>query len=325
LGTTGFSHEVYGKTGPVKLSFSVMWPVGHPIAVHSEEWANEIFKRTNGRVKVTVFESGSLTSPDKSYDGVVKGISAIGASAMGYTRGRFPLTEVTDLPFGYTTGLIATKTVNAFYKKFKPKEFDNVKVLYFHAHGPGILHTKKPVTKLEDLKAMKIRSTGLSAKIVEALGAVPVAMHMNDTYDALRKGVVDGSFAPIASLWGNKWGELIKYSIEDFGYAYTTGFFVVMNKAKWNALPADVQKIIESINEEFIPKGGKAWDDYDKLGRDYTLKLGNKITQLTKEESERWAKAVRITLDDYVKDMNKKNLPGDEALKFCFDYLKKNQ
>ena len=65
-----------------------------------------------------------------------------------------------DLPLGYKSGYAATKLINAYYEKFKPKEFDETKVLYLHAHGPGILTTKKAVYKLEDLKGMKIRSTG---------------------------------------------------------------------------------------------------------------------------------------------------------------------
>jgi len=62
---------------------------------------------------------------------------------------------------------------DGFAKTMAPKELDDVKVLYIHAHGPGLLHTQKPVATMEDLKGMKIRSTGLSAKVVEALGGVP--------------------------------------------------------------------------------------------------------------------------------------------------------
>ena len=91
---------------------------------------------------------------------------------------------------------------------------------------------------------MKIRCTGLAAKIVEALGGTPVAMPMGETYDALSRGVVEGSLAPMESLKTWKWGEVVKFTTEDYGAAYTTGFFVVMNKAKWNALSPDIRTII---------------------------------------------------------------------------------
>jgi TRAP-type transport system periplasmic protein len=217
--------------------------------------------------------------------------------------------------------------INEYYNKFKPKEFDGTKVMYLHGHGPGLLHTKRrdEVNRLEDLKGMKIRCTGMAAKIVAALGAIPVAMPMGETYDALSRGVVDGSMAPQESLFGWKWGEVVRYTTEAFGAAYSTAFFVVINKDKWNTLPRDAQQIIEKVNVEWIEKTGKGWDEIDKQGRDYTLKLGNKINSLSKEEDEKWAKAVRPLLDDYVKNMKDKGLPGEEALKFCLDQLKKLQ
>ncbi|OPY75997.1 MAG: Lactate-binding periplasmic protein precursor [Syntrophorhabdus sp. PtaU1.Bin058] len=317
--------SAFSQAQTFKLTYSHFWPVGHQVTESLAEWAKEIEKRTNGRVKTVMFPGGTLTPADKCYDGVVKGISTVCSSALSYTRGRFPLMEVSDLPLGYKTALAAAKLSNAVYKKFQPKELDDVKVMFFHATGPTILHTKKPVRKLEDLKGMKIRTTGLGAKIITALGATPVAMPMGDTYDALSKGVVEGSTAPIASLEGFKWGEVVKYTTENFGTAFTTVFFVVMNKKVWNSMPPDIQKTIEQVNEEWVEKIGKIWDKYDQAGRNFTLKLGNTIIPLSKEEDARWAKKVRTTLDDYVKVTNAKNLPGNEVLNFSLDYLKKIQ
>jgi TRAP-type C4-dicarboxylate transport system substrate-binding protein len=218
----------------------------------------------------------------------------------------------------------ATRLINRYYQQFKPKEFGEVKVLYLHAHGPGILHTKTAVHKLEDLKGMKIRSTGLSSKVVSALGGVPVAMPMGETYDALKRGMVEGSMAPMESLEGWKWGEVVKYTTESFGSAYSTGFFVVMNKEKWNALSPEIQKVIEKIDVEWVGKTGSLWDEIDKSGRAFTLRLGNQVISLSQEENERWAKAVRPLLDDYVHNMQSKGLPGQETLRFCLQELGKN-
>jgi TRAP-type transport system periplasmic protein len=314
----------YGQTKPVEFSYSIFFPAPHKQTVLAGEWAREVEKRTNGRVKITLFPGGTLTPADKCYDGVVKGISDIGMSVLGYTRGKFPLTEVIDLPLGYKSGVSATALINKYYERFKPKEFDEVKVLYLHAHGPGILHTKKPVSKLEDLKGLRIRSTGLSAKVVAALGGTPVAMPMGETYDALKRGMVEGSMAPIESLEGWKWGEVVKSTTESFGSAYSTGFFVTMNKDKWNALPPDLQKTIEKVNGEWAEKSGKLWDDIDKSGKAFTQRAGNQIISLSKEEDQRWAKAVSPILEDYKQQMKQKGLPGEETLKFCLDELKKN-
>lgn len=319
------SPAVVRAADPVKLNYSIFFPAPHKMTVLATEWAQEIEKRTNGGVKITVFPGGTLTPADKCYDGVVNGISDIGFSVLAYTRGKFPLTELTDLPLGIKSGVVATRLINAYYQKFKPTEFDDVQVMYFHGHGPGLLHTKKAVNTLDDLKGMKIRCTGMAAKIVTALGGVPVAMPMGETYDALSRGVVDGSMAPQESLQGWKWGEVVKYTIENFGSSYSTGFFVVMNKEKWKSLSPDAQKMIEAVNSEWIEKTGRLWDDIDKQGREFTLARGNQIIPLSKEEDQKWAQQVRPILDEYVANMKAKNLPGDAALSFYLEELKKLQ
>lgn len=307
------------------LRFSNFFPQPHKNSLLMEQWCKEVEKRTNGKVKINYYPGGTLTPAPQTYDSVVKGIADIGESVLGYTRGKFPLSEVVDLPLGIKSGYVASKLADAYYKKFTPKEFDEVKVMYLHAHGPGILHTRKPVRTLEEMKGMKIRASGLVTKIVQALGGAPVGTPMGETYDVLSKGVADGAMAPYEALEGWKWGEVIKYSTEDWSAAYTDMMFVVMNKAKWNALPPDVQQTIAKINEEWVDKQGRTWDEIDKAGKDFTLKLGNQIITLTKQEDARWAQRVRPLLDDYLKAMKEKNLPGSDALKFCQDFLKANQ
>ena len=310
----------------ITLNYANFFPAPSPHSVLAEQWGKEIEKRTNGRVKITFFHGGTLAPAAQIYDSTVQGIADMGFSVLGYTRGKFPLTEVIDIPLGLKTGVTATKLINAYYKKFQPKEFDEVKVLYLHAHGPGLIHTtKKPIAKLEDLKGMKLRGAGLQAKIILALGAAPVGTTMPETYDVLRTGVAEGALAPFMALKDFRWGELTKYSIENYGSSYSVGFFVVMNKNKWNALPADIQKVFTQVSEEYTDKVGALWDQTDKDGIAFIKSKGVTILPLSKEEDARWAAAVRPLLDDYVAAMKAKGLPGDQALKFCQDFIKANQ
>ncbi len=311
------------QAATTNLTYSIFFPPTHGQAKAGQAWAKEVEKRSSGRIKITVFSGGTLTPADQCYDGVVKGISDIGMSCFAYTRGRFPVMEALDLPLGYPNGRVATRVVNDFYKKFKPKELEGVKVLYIHAHGPGLLHTKTPVRSLEELKGMKIRSTGLSSKIVSSLGGVPVAMPQGDTYEAIQKGVVDGTFTPIETLKGWKQAEVIKCTTECYGVGYTTAMFVVMNLKKWNALPADVQKIMEDISNEWIGVHGKAWDDLDAEGRNFSKSLGNQIIPLTKAENARWKKAVKPIISDYTKTTTAKGLPGKKAVTEAENLIKR--
>jgi len=303
------------------LNFASFFPPENKVSLLMVDWCKEVEKRTNGRVKVTYFAGGTLAPAVQIYQAVIKGIADIGLSFMGYTWGRFPLSEVIEQPIGYKSGYMGTKLANEFYKKFKPKEYDDTKVLFLHTSPPHLLFTKKPVNTLEDLRGLKIRT---NSPVAKALGAVQVGMPMSDAYDALSKGVVQGIIGPYEPMKGFRLAEVVNHSIE-YGSAFVGGAFVVMNKGKWNAFPADIQKTIEELDVEYIEKLGRLWDDYDKEAKDYFIEKGGKIIVLPKAEADRWAKAVRPVLDDYLKDMKSKGLPGDEALKFCVDYLKTHQ
>ncbi|HON84607.1 MAG TPA: TRAP transporter substrate-binding protein [Syntrophorhabdaceae bacterium] len=324
FGISIFSPPLAFSQNTVKLNYANFFPPTHKNSICVEEWIKEVEKRTNGAVKINYYPANTLVPANQSFDAVLKGIADIAMSCFSYTRGRFPMMEVIDLPLGYRDGIQATKLINAYYKKFRPKELDNVKVMYLVAHGPGILHTKKPVNKLEDIRGMKIKTTGTTAAIVKALGATPVALTMPDTYDALRTGIVEGILAPVETLQGWKHGELVKATIQNFGSSYTIGTFVVMNKAKWNALPDNIKNIIEKINSEWEYKQGKTWNDIDMEAYEYIKKRGNQIIRLSKEEDARWAEKVHPLLQEYVKEKKAMGLPADEALKFCIDFLKKN-
>lgn len=301
---------------PIELSYSNFFPPTHIQAKLGIEWGNEIEKRTNGKVKFSHFPGGALLKGPAIWDGVVKGITDVGMSVLAYTRGRFPSSETIDLPMGYPNAVAATKIFNDFYKKYKFKEFDEVEVMYLFAHGPGILHSKKEVHKMEDLKGLKIRSTGTSAAVTKALGAVAVSMPQGATYEALQKGVVEATWVPVEAMKGWKQGEVVKYTIECYSIGYSQGFFVAMNKNKWNSLPKDVQQVIREVSEEWIAKTADAWDESDKEGRKFCLSLGNEFIKLSDQESKRWAEAVQPVFEEYIQAAEKKGLPGREYVDF---------
>jgi len=306
-----------------KLTYSTFFPPTNHQSKLADAWCKEVEKRTNGAVKIEYYPGQTLTKAPQCYDGVVEGISDIGFSVLAYSRGRFPVMAAVDLPLGYKTAAQATSTANAVYDKFQPKEFDDVEVMYFHGHGPGLLFTtEKPVKSLADIKGLKIRSTGNSAKLVKALGGTPVAKSMSENYQLLQKGVVDGSMHPIESNKSFKLGEVCKFGTDDFDVAYTTVFFIVMNKDKWASLDADTQKIIRELNKEWAVKHAQAWDEADVAGRQFLIEKGGQIISLSAEESAKWVEAAKPVLDGYVDMANKKKLDGSAILEFTQSTLK---
>ena len=297
------------------FTYSNFFPPSHIQSKLAKAWCEEVEKRTDGKVKITYYAGSSLTKPSQTYDAVVNQSADIGMSCILYTRGRFPLMDVINLPFGNPSGKFATAAFNELYDELDPQGFSDTKVMYLHAHGPGLIHTKeKAVHSMEELAGMKIRSGGPVAEIVKALGATPVSMPMPETYQALQKGVVEGACYPEETNKGWKMAEVVDYTIACYDTAYSTGFYVVINKEKWNALPADAKKTIEQINAEWAQKHGKAWDTSDYEGVRYTLSLGNSIIGIDKDEAAKWKEAVQPVFDKYLKATEKRGVPGEKAL-----------
>lgn len=318
------STSVLAQEKAMKLRLSTFWPPQHPFTKLLGEWGKDVEKATSGRITVTVFAASTLSPPMQVYDNTVKGVVDVGANLLAYSPGRLPLSEVLQQPLGYRNGYQGSKLANAYYKKFKPKEFDDVQVMFLHGAAPGFIFTKNPVKSTADVKGLRIKANAENADIVRNLGASPVTMPVTETYDALSRGVVDGCLFPLEALQGFKIGEVVKTVIENYGVSYLTSMYVIMNKSKWNAIsPAD-QKAIEKINDEYNEKFGKKWVELDNSAIAFAKGKGVTFLPVSKEDEAATAQKMKPILDAYVKIAKSKGLPGDEALKFCEDFLKKN-
>ena len=316
----GGAAAVQAKT--TKLTYANFFPPFHGQSQLAESWCKEVEKRTGGAVKIDYYPGSTLAKAPQIYDAVAQGIADVGMTVLAYSRGRFPIVGAVDLPMGYPDGVTATKVANAVLQKFDPKEFNDTKVMYLHAHGPGYIHTvKDPVASMDDLAGEKIRSTGMSTILVKALGASPVAQSMRDAYQSLQKKVVDGCAHPLEANKGWKLGEVVKYCVAESSVAYTTAMIVTMNKDKWAMLTPDQQKIISEINAEWMVKHGQAWDDIDAAGKAYFIEKGGQVLTLDSAEAKRWQDAVRPELMKYADKLNKKGLQGTEVVNFILNTL----
>jgi len=304
----------------IKLSFSTMFPSRHMHGVIAQSFADVIKERTNGRVEITVYTGGSLTSAPKCYHGVVKGISDIGGSCPLYVEGRFPASELFELPHYVPNAWVNCQVYNDFYQHFKPKEFDDVHVLYLHGPGHAVLQSaKRKVRKPEDLKGMSVRASGTSANVIDAWGGTPRTMPMGEVYEALAKNVVEANFAYVETLKGYQHGEVVKY-VTKFPVSCSSAQFVVMNKKKWESLPEDIQKIFTETSEEFVNYQGQAWNYIDAEGLKYFLSLGEgrEYIEIPQEERPVWQELVTPIMDKYTEEKTAMGLPVKEYM----DYIK---
>jgi TRAP-type transport system periplasmic protein len=299
----GFSVSSFAAE-TIKLKFANYYHPSHRNAVVASQFCDEIKKRTNGRVEIAYFPGGTLATHPKMFQAVSTGVADIGLANLAATRGRFPVMEAMDLPYGFPSGWVSTHVANDFYNKYKPKEFDSVHVLYFNACGPNVVFTSKtPVRKLEDMRGVKLRAVSRVADIVKALGGTPMPIEMADIYESLNKGVVEGSYGPIEQILGYKLGGIVKYATPPLQVGSVFTFYVVMNKAKWESLPADVKKIFTEVAAEWAEKQGVTWNEIDRESIEYFTKSGGQLIYLSDQEGAKWKKAVEPVFADYKKDM----------------------
>ena len=292
---------------PIKLKSANYLPTTHPMSALGAWFCDEIKKRTNGRVEITYYPGGTLLSPVKMYDGVVTGIADMGMSHISYTRGRFPVMEVFENPLGFPNGWVATQVTTDFYEKFKPKDWNEVHPLYINTSGPLLILTvSKAIKTLEDMKGVKIRATGQMSEVIKALGGIPMPLEMPDVYDSMRRNVIEGTTNDLSTLKYWKFSEVNKYVTADWqlGTGYT--FYFVMNKDKWAALPADIQKIFTEVALETKEKQALLWNTMDIEGAEVFKAAGGQTFFLTDAEAARWVKAVEPVLNGYKKSMTGK-------------------
>lgn len=298
---------------PVKLKFANYFPPTHMNSVMMGKFCEELNKKLAGKVELTQYAGSTLLAAPKMAAGVVSGIADLGLSNLSYTRGRFPVMEIMELPLGFPSAWIAGHVANDFYQKFKPKDFDQYQVLMFSTSPINVIQTlKKQVKSLEDLKGLKLRGTGRLGDIVKALGATPIPIETPDLYDSLKRGVIEGALLPIETLKGFKTGELMKFSTASWKVGSAYCFYVVMNKDKWNSLAPEVQKIILDYSLEFKESWAAAWNNIDLEGKDFFLKQGGQIIALSDTESARWVKAAEPVIADYKKDLISKGHKAEE-------------
>jgi TRAP-type transport system periplasmic protein len=302
------------STEKIELNYANFFPPTNWHSILAQLWCDEIEKQTNGRVEITYYPGGTLAGGSKIADAVETGIADIGMSCTAYTVGRFPATELIDMPHAYPNGWTATMTANDYLNKFQLPEWDKVHLLYFHAHGPSVIFTTdKPVRKLEDMTGLVLRSTGIGAKIVEALGGSGYAGSQGEAYDLMSKGTVDGSYTPREVLKGWNQAEIVKYVTDTKAIGSTAGFYICMNNDKWNALPSDIKDIFTQVSEEWVGNHAMVWTAYDKVAIDYFLTFPDReVISLDDAETAKFVAAAQPALAAYLAERGDKGLPVDE-------------
>jgi TRAP-type C4-dicarboxylate transport system substrate-binding protein len=279
-------------------------------------WADEVNRKAGGRVKVEIFGAGSAYGQAaRQYDQVVNGVVDIANGLRAIPAGRFPKMSIIEMPFLVNSADAATRTLWAMYPKYFADEFKDVKVLVLHAHNGALIHSRsKPIKTMEDLHGMRIRSPGAVVnEFLKALGAEPVGMPPTQIYESLQKGVIEGVATTWELLQSAKLAEVTKYHLD--ANLYVASFYFVMNKQRYEGLPADVRKAIDETSGDWlVERFGGWWDKWDELGREAAMARGNVTNKLSKEERARWEKQAQPAIEAWLDRMEKEGAPNAREL-----------
>ncbi len=296
-------------------------------------WADKVEADSNGRIKVERYAAMSLGgTPPELMDQAIDGVADIVWTVVGYTPGRFPSTEVFELPFMVEDARAASY---AYWKMFeshmKDGEFKDVHILGTWVHGPGMFHTNKPVEHPADLQGMNIRGgSRLVNQLLELVGATPVGMPVPAVSEALSKGVLDGTTIPWEVTFALKVPELVKNHTEFEGPAlYNLTFVLAMNNDVYNGLPDDLKAVIDQNSGlDFSVFAGGTQSDADGPARQVAVDLGNNIITIAESDTGEWRDLVAPIYDTWIEDMKGKGIDGqaliDEARALMAEYEANN-
>lgn len=298
----------------ITLKYAFFAPAGTFPGKQMTHWAEEVNKRTNGKVKVETYPGGSLLGAREMWDGVTMGVTDIGLSAPSYDPGRFPLTSGMALPLGFENATEASRVLWEVTNEFQPKEFENFKVLAMFTSEPGHIQSKEPVRNLEDLANMRLRATGSGVPVIEALGGSAVGMSMPDVPQAVQTGVIDGTMTSREVLRDFRLAENLKY-VTEYPMVVST-FAAVMDKKKWDALPDDVKKVLNELGDEMHAWTGRYHDEENVNGAlEWAQKeQGLTILTLSDEETARWDAKMAPIVDEWIAATEAKGLPGKKYI-----------
>ncbi|MEM1386640.1 MAG: TRAP transporter substrate-binding protein [Pseudomonadota bacterium] len=279
-----------------------------------EAWGAAVSEASGGEVSVTVFPAQTLGKAPAGYDNAKNGVADIAWTLQGYTAGRFPLTQVIELPGLFDTAAVGSCALQKLYDSGAlDAEYTETKPLFFHVHAPGHIHSKdKPVTTVADLKGMKIRRpTAVIGTLLSELGAEPVGMPAPTIYENLERGVIDGYMLPWEAVTSFRADEITGFHTE-FGF-YSSAFIATMNQAAYDRLSDAGKKAVdENTGMKWALVAGKGFDASD--ARAYPkIESSGEIYQIPEAELAEWQAAADRATALYLAELDEAGLPGTET------------
>ncbi len=298
-----------------KFELKLAYYVGdqHAMSKWLIKWSDKLAEDSGGRITVKRFPGSQMGPVQQHYDLARTGQADVSWLLHGATPGRFPLTELIQLPYLVGSAEIGIKVLNdrELRAKYLDAEHKGVKVLLLFTHQPGNVHTtKKAIRSADDMKGLRLRfSSPTIRELVAALGGTPVGVQATEQVEQLQKGTIDGTFIDYGGAGiAFKMAGVVKYTTEM--YSFVSSFGLVMNEGFWNKLPPDLQELVAKSVAGVEKEVGEAWDGLDAIGKKLLVDAGGEPIRLSPAEQARFRKIGAQVAEARVNELEAKGQPA---------------
>lgn len=301
-----------------------------PNARFLKPWADKVMADSKGRIKVEIYPAMGLGGkPPELVNQVRDGIVDIIWTVHGFTPGRFPLTEVFELPFINADPVTMAKAMMEMYSTHLKEEYKDYQVLGLWTHAGQLLHSNKAVRKADDFKGLTVRTSGQGGTLfLEAMGATPIQAPITEAASLLSKGVVDAVLLPYEIVPSYKLHELTKFhvTLEGGRRFQAQTFLFAMNRARYDKLPADLKKVIdENSGSGVAQRAGQIWVEVEGPGEKMARDRGNEIIALSKADSDRVEQQSKVAVDRWIAGVKSKGIDGQAIVTAARAAIAKNR
>ncbi|MDO9706710.1 TRAP transporter substrate-binding protein [Paracraurococcus lichenis] len=285
-----------------------------------QPWAQKVQQESGGRLRIQIFPAMQLGgAPPQLFDQARDGVADIVWTLPGTTPGRFPRIEVFELPFvSHKRAIVNCLAIQEFADSELKEEFREVHPLCVWGHGEGLIHARREVKVMEDLRGLKLRfPSRLNGEALRALGAAPVGMPVPQIPEAMSQGVIDGAVVPWEVVPSIRLQEMAKFHTEIPGSPtlYIATFILGMNKAKYEGLPDELRKVLDANSGAAAARmAAVPWDERGPVVEAEVRKRGNQITVISEAEKARWVETTKPVVDTWVAQAKEKGLDGEALL-----------
>lgn len=286
--------------GTTTLKYAFYAPAASFPSLQMEEWKKKLEEKTNGKVKVEIFTGGTLLGSGDIYDGVTSGVVDVGMDSPAYDTGRFPVSSVVNLPIGFKDSTSASGAFLELLETEKPKEYEQFEIVTAFTTEPAYIQTKNAVRSRADLTGLALRTSGAQLPVLQQLGAAPVAMPMPDVPQALQTGVIQGYASSREVMKDFGLDDQVRF-VTNYPFGVSNSFVTVMSKARFDALPADVQQAIRDLKPE-MSKWAADFHDNKNVGvaLEEAKKKGVEIVEVDAGDKAAWDAATQSQIDAWI-------------------------